>query len=370
MRLNTIRFNRERGWSVREFPERDSPHTLVVLFAVPSFMESPQSLAELLVAYPLAVILECSTAGEVFGMEIAGNSVSAGIICFDRTVLKVATARVASLEDSCEAERQITTHLHAPSLRSILVLPDGLHVNGSELARGVRAGVPPSVVVTGGLAGDGDGFAGTWGIQDRQHQGGYVTAVGFYGERIYAWHGSKGAWALFGPERRVTRSKGNVLCELDGSPALQRYKEFLDDHGSEPPTTGPLFPLAHHADRSDPKRLVRPVLAVNEAEQSLTFAGDSREGYLGQLRRANFDRLVPGAAEAAFASTSACTMLRRRSLRPSAVWDEGWSLANAQQIKKNPMQPWRPLQRGHRKSGFIHMERSFPMAQARAIYRP
>ena len=65
------------------------------------------------------------------------------------------------------------------------------------------------------------------------------------------------------------------------------------------PATGLLFPLALRANESDAKSLVRTILAVDEREQSLTFAGDIPEGALAQLMKANFDRLVQGASEAA-----------------------------------------------------------------------
>jgi hypothetical protein len=172
-------------------------------------------------------------------------------------------------------------------------------VNGSELVRGLNSKVSPSVVVTGGLAGDGDRFRRTWVLEDRRPQTGFVTAVGFYGDRIQIGHGSKGGWDRFGPERCVTRSKGNILFELDGRPALHLYKEYLGDRAAGLPATGLLFPLALRANASDAKSLVRTILAVDEREQSLTFAGDIPEGAFAQLMKANFDRLVQGASEAA-----------------------------------------------------------------------
>ncbi len=45
--------------------------------------------------------------------------------------------------------------------------------------------------------------------------------------------------------------------------------------------------------------MVRTVLAIDETQQSLTFAGDIPQGSWVQLMRANFDRLVTGASEAA-----------------------------------------------------------------------
>lgn len=69
-------------------------------------------------------------------------------------------------------------------------------------------------------------------------------AIGLYGDYVKLGHGSKGGWDKFGPERLVTKSKGNVLYELDGRPALQLYKEYWGDRAAGLPATVLLFPLA------------------------------------------------------------------------------------------------------------------------------
>ena len=123
--------------------------------------------------------------------------------------------------------------------------------------------------------------------------------MGFYGDRVHIGHGSRGGWDIFGPERSVTKSKDNVLYELDGKPALELYKQYLGDRASGLPATALLFPLALREDPSADKQVVRTILAIDEQTQSMTFAGDVPEGYLAQLMKANFDRLVDGASDAA-----------------------------------------------------------------------
>src|SRR5690606_38440524 len=66
-----------------------------------------------------------------------------------------------------------------------------------------------------------------------------------------------------------------------------------------------LFPLALSEDRESKKTIVRIILGVGEAHHSLTFAGDIPEGYYAQLMKANFDRLIDGASEAALMATEA-----------------------------------------------------------------
>ncbi|HHO60036.1 MAG TPA: hypothetical protein ENJ64_07305, partial [Thiotrichales bacterium] len=120
-----------------------------------------------------------------------------------------------------------------------------------------------------------------------------------YGDKVRISHGSKGGWDSFGPRRKVTRAESNVLYELDGKPALALYKEYLGHRADGLPATALLFPLALHADDGSEDYTVRTVLAVDEEEQSMTFAGDIPEGYQVQLMQADFERLIDGAYDAA-----------------------------------------------------------------------
>lgn len=299
MEVHTLGFDQKTRWSVSHRPKIDSSRTLIVLFGSSSLLDDAGPIEELLHDYPDSLAIGCSTAGEILGTQIYDESVSAALVRLNHTDIRMASAPVQSADDSFAAGQQIARQLNDARLRGIFVLSDGLLVNGSELVRGLNSQVSSSVVVTGGLAGDGDRFRRTWVLHGRRPQAGFVTAVGFYGDHIRIGHGSKGGWDRFGPERQVTKSKGNVLYELDGRPALELYKGYLGERAAGLPATGLLFPLALRANVSDPKSLVRTILAVNEREQSLTFAGDIQEGTLAQLMKANFDRLVQGASEAA-----------------------------------------------------------------------
>ncbi len=281
----------------------DSENTLLLLFGAPGLIDAPHRIREVLESFPHSRVMGCSTAGEIHGCEISDDSLVVAAVHFEQTPIRTAEATVPSPQDSYTAGCAIATQLKHPSLRGVLVLSDGLNVNGSELVKGLNTTLGEGVVVTGGLAGDGTHFKRTWVLKDRTPHSGYVTAIGFYGDHVRLGHGSKGGWDKFGPERRVTKSNGNVLYELDGRPALQLYKEYLGDRAAGLPATGLLFPLAIRASQADGKVLVRTILAVDEGAQSMTFAGDIPEGVYAQLMRANFDRLIQGASEAATLTT-------------------------------------------------------------------
>ena len=299
MELEIIQWDGQSGWSGEKATSLDPKSTLVMVFGGTNFLDSPEPLRNVVQKYPGAVICGCSTSGEINQTEIHDGTLVAAVMRFSGTALRSAFAPVSKTASSYDAGVTLAQQLLDPSLKGVLVFSDGLSVNGSELVRGLNAQLPESVVVTGGLAGDGDRFQRTWVMKDGQPQSGYVTAVGLYGQSVRIGHGSKGGWDVYGPERMVTRSEGNVLFELDGKPALQLYKEYLGDRASGLPATGLHFPLALRASQSDEKYLVRTILAIDEAQQSITFAGDVPQGHFVQLMRANLDRLVTGASEAA-----------------------------------------------------------------------
>jgi hypothetical protein len=180
----------------------------------------------------------------------------------------------------------------------VFVLSDGLQVNGSELVGGLASALPPHVSITGGLSGDGDRFESTLVVLDGVAMRGAVGAIGLYGDAIRVGYASLGGWDPFGPERLITRAEGNVLYELDGQSALALYKRYLGDHAAELPSSGLLYPLSLRI-RDEDVPVVRTILAVDEEHQSMTFAGDVPVGSYARLMKANFDRLIDGAAGAA-----------------------------------------------------------------------
>jgi hypothetical protein len=113
-----------------------------------------------------------------------------------------------------------------------------------------------------------------------------------------------GGWDPFGPERLITRSKGNVLYEIDGKSALDLYKNYLGEHAKGLPGTALHFPLSLRKTEGS-QSVVRTILSVDEKDKSMIFAGDVPQGVNARLMRANFERLIDGSIDAAKSSFEA-----------------------------------------------------------------
>ena len=298
MKLETFSFLKNRGCSLPSLPQLDSESTLVLAFGSAT-EPCTKWLSELAAAYPKSHLVGGSTAGEILGKSIHDDSLAVAVCRFDATQLRSATVPIASTSASKEAGRALANKLMGPGLRAVFVISDGTSVNGSELVQGLNAVLPEETVVTGGLAGDGDRFQKTWVLDGDCPRSGSISAVAFYGDRISIGHGSKGGWDVFGPERVVTRSAGNVLYEIDGKSVLGLYKLYLGELASGLPANALLFPLSLRREKSREEHVVRTVWSIDEKAESMTLAGDVPEGSLVRFMRANFDRLVDGAGEAA-----------------------------------------------------------------------
>lgn len=301
MKTSQFQFNLTTGqWSEPELPTAlDSPQTLVLVFGASGGDQHPEPFRELRARFPQSHIVGCSTAGEIAGRLVHDETLTVAVAQFGQTRLATTTVAITSPDDCYQAGKQAAEALRGPDLAAVFLLSVGLNVNGTDLVKGINEALPSSVVVTGGLAGDGSRFAKTWVLHGAEFSGNSLVAVGFYGNRLAVGHGSKGGWEAFGPERLVTGSNGNVLQTLDGKPALEIYKNYLGDKAADLPASGLLFPLALRRGSDTTNVLVRTLLAVSDEDSTMTFAGDIPEGSYVQLMRADFDRLVDGAEAAA-----------------------------------------------------------------------
>lgn len=299
MQLSIHHCTRSGDWSQPLDGALDSAGTVLFIFAGTRCPVLEQALRDLRVAFPLAHWIGCSTAGEIFGAQLDDDSLAVAVVRFDKARVRSLHEKVGPAQGALEAGRSIARALAEPDLKGIFVLADGLAVNGSELAKGLAGELPAGLPISGGLAADGDRFGQTWVIADKVPQAAHVVAVGFYGESVDMACNHRGGWDVFGPEREVTRATGNVLYALDDQPALALYRKYLGERAGELPAAGLLFPLAIRNEQEADGMTVRTILGIDEAEQSITFAGDIPQGSFVRMMRANRDRLIDGAIGAA-----------------------------------------------------------------------
>jgi hypothetical protein len=304
MRTEQCRWTEAKGWEPESPGVLGQSAQLALVFGGTSVLKKQGLLDEIKKAYPQAHVFGCSTAGEICDTQVSDDSLVVTAASFEHTRLEGVQIKVTEVGGSFQAGERLAQSLDKNRLAHVLVLSDGLKINGSDLVKGLTKHLPEKTTITGGLSGDGGRFEDTLVLLDGPPKRDTIAVLGLYGDRLRVGYGSFGGWDAFGPDRLITRSEGNVLYELEGGSALELYKKYLGEHAQGLPATGLLFPLSLRTKEGE-SGVVRTILSVSEEEQSMTFAGDVPEGAYVHLMKANFDRLIDGAVEAAKTSRSA-----------------------------------------------------------------
>jgi hypothetical protein len=304
MRTEQCRWTEAKGWEPESPGVLGQSAQLALVFGGTSVLKKQGLLDEIKKAYPQAHVFGCSTAGEICDTQVSDDSLVVTAASFEHTRLEGVQIKVTEVGGSFQAGERLAQSLDKNRLAHVLVLSDGLKINGSDLVKGLTKHLPEKTTITGGLSGDGGRFEDTLVLLDGPPKRDTIAVLGLYGDRLRVGYGSFGGWDAFGPDRLITKSEGNVLYELEGGSALELYKKYLGEHAQGLPATGLLFPLSLRTKEGE-SGVVRTILSVSEEEQSMTFAGDVPEGAYVHLMKANFDRLIDGAVEAAKTSRSA-----------------------------------------------------------------
>lgn len=222
-------------------------------------------------------LVGCTTDGEISSSGFSTRSaVLAGIASQD---IRFEVASASGLKANSEsAGRRLASQL--PSTAGhVQLLSDGLTGNGCAILRGMHSVFSPRVAISGGTAGDARKFRQTWQFLGKKVMSDSAVAISFSGN-FKVGTGVRSGWFPAGVPKKVTRASGNVIYELDGKPALQIYRQYLRGLASQLPAVGVQFPFGLVDEKlklgEDP--VLRAPMTVNEADGSVSFAGEIPQG--------------------------------------------------------------------------------------------
>lgn len=298
MRTTIVNYNNNKWTGINDDLSENSKVELVIVFAERDLLQSGIILSKLKSLYTQAKIISCSSAGEINNISAQENSAVCTTISFDSTPFNLVVDNIKNHKNSFELGANIVKKLTIQDLKYIWLVSDGGLINGDDMIKGIQSVTGKNVMISGGLAGDGIKFEKTLVGLDENVASGNLVLMGLYGNKIKVGSGYQGGWDVFGPERIITKSKDNVLYEIDHENALDLYKKYLGKYADELPSSALLFPLSIKSEKDD-FFIVRTILSIDEKNKSMTFAGNLPEGATVRFMKSNFDRLINAAADAA-----------------------------------------------------------------------
>lgn len=272
---------------------------LVLVFGNRYLLESDTIYSEIKALFPDGDIVFGSSCGNITANLVDENAITITAIEFEKSSFVIKTSNVLNADfDSFKTGSDLINQFPKEGLKYVFVVSEGSFINGSALTKGMNNATNDNILITGALCGDSDRFEKTIASYNENPKPGEIIAIGFYGESLEISFSIYGGWTPFGPERMVTKSEGNVLYELDNMPALDIYKRYLGEKSKELPGAALLYPL-NVKTSSDKQSIVRTIINIDEANNTMILAGDIPENSKVQLMMTNVDNIANASERAA-----------------------------------------------------------------------
>jgi hypothetical protein len=154
---------------------------------------------------------------------------------------------------------------------AFMVVVSGIKRDGEQVVHGLLAEFPAQVPLFGGLAGDDAKFKETFAFTNAQATSDGAVVCVFDNDRVAVDGLATSGWVGLGAPKTVTSSEGNVVFSIDGEPALDIYKKYLNIRDVDLPGIGMEYPL--QVMRDDGTHVLRAVVGVDFERHALVFAG-------------------------------------------------------------------------------------------------
>jgi hypothetical protein len=181
-----------------------------------------------------APLCGCSAEGTISGEDADESNYSVVVMAISSAELRWRNGLATGLStDSRAAGRLIAQSLSSDVYAEavgLFVFPDGTKVNFDDFFAGLEANLPSDrfLPLWGGGAGDNLALVQSYQYCDDEIVSDGVAYALLSGEAHPASAIGIG-YLPIGGERKVTRSEGNVIYEIDGKPALEMLQEYLPD---------------------------------------------------------------------------------------------------------------------------------------------
>src|SRR5918993_3556869 len=183
-----------------------------------------------------APLTGCSAAGTINGDAADESNFSIVVTVISSDELHWTNGVATGLEDDPRAvgkqvAQELLPHLSSDTI-GLFVFPDGFTENFDHFIAGLEGNLPSERFLPmwgGGAANNFSQEEPTYQYCDDEVTTDGVSYALLSGEAQTAWANSHSLIPI-GGERIVTRSKGNVIYEIDGKPATEVLKEYLPEH--------------------------------------------------------------------------------------------------------------------------------------------
>ncbi len=260
-------------------------------------------------------LIGCSSAGEITNEGVYDGSVVVMAIESDKMKVVLGSGgevKAGARKAGARLAQDIKDQIFFDS-KYILFLTDVLNGNGADVVRGIKDVLGNDYFIVGGAAGDDFMFKETYQYLNDKVLKSSAVGVGISGNMAIGV-GVRHGWTPIGIPMKVTKSKGAVLEELDGKPALSMYEDYFgkkaEEIKKEPLARMAItYPLGMGVEGNS-ELLIRDPITVDE-KGAITCAAEIPEG--------SEIRLMIGSKEDAIKAAKDAAMQAREQLKGKEV---------------------------------------------------
>lgn len=282
------------------------PPDLLLVFATTGY-DQPKLLEALAQGSGRCPLVGCSGEGVISRSGSDEGSYNVSVMAWWSDELSFEPVVAQGLADgSGVAGQALADQLEAAGAddgKLLLVFPDGLTVNTSQLLDGLAPGLPEGCLVAGGTSGDQMALEQTFQYHGDRALSDAVTGVLISGPVQVETTVSHGCQPI-GRGRQVTAAKANLVLEIDGEPAFEVFKEYVDDDPDELRAEDIVHMCFGERLPDDEARgydtyIIRTPLGLEPATGGLRFPVELPQGTPIQMTRRDPDQISDRAGEAA-----------------------------------------------------------------------
>lgn len=256
---------------------------LAIIFSTISFAQ-PNTIQIITDALKEVPIIGCSGAAIITNKGILSNGLSIMLLKFPKTAsFKTALVEDVSTKTALNSGEELGERLvrgFQNFKRDLgLIFSDGLINDVPNLISGLQEKLGISFPLIGASASDNLQFSKTYIYFNEKICRDAVCGIIFGGKLNFGW-GMKHGWKPLGKPRQVTKSHANIIYEIDHSPAVNVYEEYLAcnlrEIKNELNRISTFYPIGIEL-QGEEEYLLRNLHSV-DTEGALIFQGNVPEG--------------------------------------------------------------------------------------------
>jgi PAS domain S-box-containing protein len=219
---------------------------------------------------PNSSIMGTSTAGVIHDNKVKNHEIIISFSIFEKSNTSIVDYKDLSIEVIVD---NVKKNLIQNNTKLLIVFVNTFTLNANYLIKRINEQIP-NIIVAGGNSGD--DFVFEKGLVfSNTNDNADIVITAIHSDNLKISTNYLLNWQTIGKEMTITKSKDNIIYEIDNVSAVQKYKEYLGfDVANNLPESGIEFPLIF---RENNVEIARAPIGLGE-DGSIVVAGNIEEG--------------------------------------------------------------------------------------------